>query len=249
MLSSYNEAKRKVKPKTEDTVINIQHGDIELREDFILENRPFILDCVTNYKKDSRIDYGSDEFSIAMIAFNEAINTYNVVKGKSFYGFAQLVIRNRLTDYARKIHKDKNVVSLEEYGSGYKEEKTFDIPVSDPALKRIEIKDEINSFIHDLKGFQIKLKDLVKLSPKQIPARERLINLARTVHTNTDLLDKLKVTKKLPIKEIMELTPLSRGTIELNRKYIIALVLIMDSNLDTIKEYIGDSERSEYDAN
>ena len=56
MLSSYNEAKRKIKPNTEDTVINIQHGDIELREDFIFENRPFILDCVTNYKKDNRIE-------------------------------------------------------------------------------------------------------------------------------------------------------------------------------------------------
>ncbi len=48
------------------------------------------------------MEYGIDEeLSIALMAFNEAIDGYDTSKG-SFLSFAKLVINRRLIDYLRK---------------------------------------------------------------------------------------------------------------------------------------------------
>jgi len=237
------------KEKTEDvseiseTVMKIKQGDLLLREDFILEHKQFILTCVSNYKQSSIFGYNSDEFSIALIAFNEAINTYNDSKGMAFLSFARMVIYNRLNDYSRKTKNDKNLISLE------LDKQSYDIPVEDHSFRNLEVKDEIAFLTKELQRFRIRFKDLVKISPKQAPTREKLLNLAQLIYSRPYLMKKLKYTKQIPIKEILEISSLSRRTIELNRKYIIAIILILDSDLDTIKGYIIKSERGEYNGN
>ena len=213
---------------------------IEEKEAFILEHKQFILDCVTSFKKDPSLDYSSDEFSIGLIAFNEAISTFNVVKGKSFQNYARLVINNRLIDYARKQRGNSNIVPLELVEHKLTEEES-------PGIRRIEIADEVNLLVKSLKKYKISMADLIKLSPREEPSRLRLIGIAKVIHKDTDLLGKLKQSKKLPINEILKLTEVSRSTLELNRKYIIALVLILDSQLETIKEYVNKGEgRADY---
>lgn len=145
---------------------------MDKKEDFILEHKQFILTCVSNYKQDSKFSYNSDEFSIALIAFDEAINTYNDTKGMVFLSFARMVIYNRLKDHSRKTKNDKNVVSLEYFNQSY------DIPVEDSSFRSLEVRDEIHFLTKELQKFRIRLKDLVKISPKQAPTREKLLNLA-----------------------------------------------------------------------
>ncbi|NLO38840.1 MAG: RNA polymerase sigma-I factor [Ruminiclostridium sp.] len=235
--------------KIEDTINSIQQGDFALREKLILEYKPFILKCVSMYNHSLENDYSSDEFSIALIAFNEAINTYKIVKGMSFLNFSQIVIRNRLNDYARKKQKDKQVVSLESLRGDNEENHPYDVPTEDKSFLGLEVRDEINALIQELKQYQISLGDLIHRSPKQVDTRKRMIHLARLIHDNSPLLSKLKRTKGIPIKELMELSPVCRKTIEQNRKYIIALVVILDSKFETMKGYISNCGRSELNAN
>lgn len=68
-----------------------------------------------------------------------------------------------------------------------------------------------------------------------------MITLARVIYENKTLLEKLKRTKGIPIRELLEITKVYRGTIEQNRKYIIALVLILDSRLDMLKSYLDNT--------
>lgn len=222
----------------EEMVQNIQQGDFALREQFIIEYKPFILKCVSKYTLSFHNADSSDEYSIALIAFNEAINSYNRVKGMVFLGFAELVIRNRLNDNARKNRNQRNVVpfvSLEQTSQG---EESFEISSEDPSFKRLEVREEITAFTIELNNYGITFSDLIRLSPKHKDTRKRLIYLASIIFNNDNLVSKLRRTKGIPIKELLELTPVCRGTIEQHRKYIIALVLILDSNLETLKSYI-----------
>ncbi|NLE26140.1 MAG: hypothetical protein GX625_12515 [Clostridiaceae bacterium] len=76
-----------------------------------------------------------------------------------------------------------------------------------------------------------------------------MIKLAELIYDNKNLLEKLQHTKNMPIKELLELSPVCRGTIEQNRKYIIALVMVLDSSFETMRGYITVSGRSESNAN
>lgn len=54
-----------------------------------------------------------DEFSIAMIAFHEAIQSYSRTRG-SFLHYASILIKNRLIDYHRKESRHQGHLSLHE---------------------------------------------------------------------------------------------------------------------------------------
>ncbi len=83
-------------------ILRIQAGDELTREDFISEYRPFIAKTAMNLCKRPLDWEDSDEMSIALIAFNTAINSYDPVKKVPFLPYAKVVIQNRLKDHFRK---------------------------------------------------------------------------------------------------------------------------------------------------
>ena len=70
---------------------------------FINKYESYILKCASNVSN-RYISKSHDEWSIALIAFNQAIESYDMDKG-SFLSFAKLVIRRRLIDYYRSQSK------------------------------------------------------------------------------------------------------------------------------------------------
>lgn len=228
----------------EDMVQRIQQGDFALREQFIIEYKPFILKCVSKYTHQSINIDSSDEFSIALIAFNEAINSFKKVKGMSFLAFSDIVIKNRLNDNARKNRNQRNVIPFVSLESSQNpdsiNEEAYEVSTEDMSFKRLEVREEIELLALSLKEYGISFKDLVKLSPKHKDTRKRLIGLSNIIFIQKNLLMKLKKTKGLPTRELLDYTTVCRGTIEQHRKYIIALVLILDSSLDTLRSYITD---------
>ena len=74
------------------------------------ENSDFILKTAGNVCR-HYVDFSSDEWSIALSAFHEAVLSYEVNKG-SFYLFAQLVIKRRLTDHIRRQYRLKPEISV-----------------------------------------------------------------------------------------------------------------------------------------
>ncbi|HHU69095.1 MAG TPA: RNA polymerase sigma-I factor, partial [Thermoanaerobacterales bacterium] len=80
-----------------------------VRNSFIHENREFILQF-SSFVCKRQLDWtNDDELSVAIIAFNEAIDSYNISLGKDFINYAKIVIKNRLIDYFRKESKHRYV--------------------------------------------------------------------------------------------------------------------------------------------
>lgn len=71
------------------------------RDEFITKNKGFIYNVASSVCGKKLDWHNDDELSIAMIAFNKAIDTYTKEKG-NFYNYARVLIKNALIDYFRK---------------------------------------------------------------------------------------------------------------------------------------------------
>ncbi|CEG26589.1 RNA polymerase sigma factor [Bacillus sp. B-jedd] len=242
MLSLLFLAKKK-KQTLEESVHLIQQGDKKLNNELIEAYKPFIAKTVSVVCK-RYIVASDDEFSIGLIAFNEAIQKYSPERGNSLLSFAEVLIKRRVIDYIRKQAKNptvslelqpdigeteprgtliENEISLDEYRKKTDEE-----------LRR----EEIFRFQAHLKEFDLSFQDLVEQAPKHADARKNAIETARLLAENQELKESLFEKKRLPIKQLEELVDVSRKTLERNRKYIIAMTLIMSGDYVYMKDYI-----------
>jgi RNA polymerase sigma factor len=143
---------------------------------FINEYKPFIASCVT--KITGRfVRYGEDdELSIALLAFTEAIRSFDPFKG-NFLPFASNVIKRRLVDYYRKEKKHENVVYLNEY-TGEEDNEEADLTYELSKQQHIENQAneyrrlEINELAEELTAWGISFGDLVNISPKHDKTRK-----------------------------------------------------------------------------
>ncbi|KAA0546646.1 RNA polymerase sigma factor SigI [Bacillus sp. BGMRC 2118] len=229
------------KETLEDKVLAIQKGDTNLQNELIKQYKPFIAKTVSQVCK-RYINEQDDEFSIGLIAFHESIDKYSTEKGSSLLSFAELIIKRRVIDFIRKESKqrsvklDTNVDDEESIQNKYEVE----ISVEDyqKKLDQDHRKDEILHYQTLLQQFDLTFQDLVEHSPKHADARENAMKVAYTVIQSPDFKKVLFEKKRLPIKELEKHVDVSRKTIERNRKYIIAVCIIMASEYVYLKEYV-----------
>lgn len=203
-------------------------GNADERNKFIEMNKKHIHRYACLICKRYLTWENDDELSIALMAFNSAIDSY---KEGNFEAYSKLIIKSRLIDYFRK--NSKNDVPIDD---NILEIHSDCISTVDERLDRIT---QINIFKERIESFNISLEDLTKKSPKHRDTREKLINIARETSQRSDIVDKLNGQKMLPVKDIVETTSVSRKMIEEWRKYLIALIIIFsDKRLDTIKDFI-----------
>jgi RNA polymerase sigma factor len=98
---------------------------------------------------------------------------------------------------------------------------------------------EIGELNQELERFGISFLELVEHSPKHTDSRKLLIGIAQTLAGKSVLLDGLKETGKLPVKELTEMCSVSRKTVERNRKYIIAMALIISGTYPFMHDYLN----------
>lgn len=235
----------------EQLVEQIKQGDELLREQFISGYKPFILKATSRFTKKYVNPQTDDEFSIALTAFNEAINQYSATAGKSFLGFAETVIRRRLIDYVRKEQRHAAVSTYSAYEQEDEEQQLYNPLEVKRALQQYELQQtaderrmEIGDFNEELQGYGITFSELVDGSPKHVDSRKMLIGIAHTLAADERLLSALQASGKLPVKELTEACRVSRKTIERNRKYIIALTCVMTGSYPYLRDYlrIGDKQ-------
>lgn len=239
LLLSFLILGKKRKLTIEETVTLIQQGDAILHDELIDSYKPFIARTVSSVCK--RYIYETDdEFSIGLIAFNEAIEMYSQDKGDSLLSFAEIIIRHKVIDYIRSNCKE-NHLSFDIYETT---EETIhierQISIENYQKKTIDEsrKEEIIRFQQMLKEFDLQFSDLVKQSPKHADARKNAILIAKTLSDQHELFQLLVETKRLPIKQLQEIVKVSRKTIERNRKYIIAVAIILNEEFIFLKDYL-----------
>lgn len=248
ILHIFNKSRRNSEPLA-DTIKKIKNGDVQLRDNFINDYKPFIIKVVSKTTSRHVVIENSEEFSIGLVAFNEAIDSYNSDKNAGFLSFAQIVIKRRIIDYIRKNDKHKNVYPLtyfyncenDDKNSSF-EEKYFMVD-SNSQFSNIESKEEITLFIKKLKDFKIELNDLVKSVPKHMDSKRLSIQIARVLAENNELSEKLERKKKIPMVDLMKLVNINQKTVERNRKFIISVYLILTSKLEVMKGYVENVEK------
>lgn len=231
----------KKKRSLEDKVKKIQEGDDELREDLIRSFKPFIAKTVASVCK-RYINESDDEFSIGLIAFNDAINKYTAEKGRSLLAFAEILIKRRIIDYIRSQAKNGEIILG---GLVRGEEQADSVHELDRAVEEYEQlnenekrKEEIIKYEKRLKDYGLSFSDLAKHSPKHTDARQSAIRVAQLLVADEQLNGFLREKKRLPVKQLEEMAEVSRKTIERNRKYIIAISIIMNGGFLYLKDYV-----------
>lgn len=228
-----------------DILHKIKSGDKFLKDRFISDYRPFIIKSVSKILNNKYIDIeNSEEYSIGLIAFNEAIDKYNEDRKCSFKKFSYQVMQRRLIDYRRKNQKSSKVYpfSYFEGDETYDFESKYLVEKNTDHVYNLEIREEFVSFVRKMKDFGITMDDLVKNMPKHRDSRKTCAQIAKHIVEEDSLYDKFNAKKTIPFKYITKYVEVSQRTVERNRKYIIALVLILKSDLEIIKNYIKNLE-------
>ncbi|OIK14504.1 RNA polymerase sigma factor SigI [Bacillus sp. MUM 13] len=225
----------------EYTVKKIQEGDILLRNEVIQSFKPFIAKAVSAVCK-RYISESDDEFSIGMIAFNEAIDKFTPEKGSSLLSFADTLVKRRVIDYLRSQSKNTELLidvtaEDDEYSQSFIEsEKSMqEFDKQNDSKKR---KEEISLFQERLRAFNISFSDLVKHSPKHSDARKGAIGIAHILMEDPGLVDVVYKSKRLPIKQLEKVVKVSRKTIERNRIFIIAMLIILNEDFLYLGDYL-----------
>lgn len=234
---------RRKKDSLEQLVEEIQKGDLELRNQLISQYKPFIAKTVSTVCK-RYIDEQDDEFSIGLIAFNEAIEKYSTDKGSSLLAFAELIIKRKVIDYIRKevkmgrmVHFDLNEGEEDEFLQS-KIEADLSLEEYNRFIEQEHRKEEIMYYQKVLKEFGLSFEELVEQSPKHMDARQNAIQVAKVLIEEESLKKILFQKKRLPVKQLEKKVDVSRKTIERNRKYIIAMAIILAGDYVYLKEYI-----------
>ena len=232
--------------RDDDAAIRAKESE-EAFEALVKSHKNFILK--TAYQTAHRyISESDDEWSVALIAFNEAVRVYDKSKG-SFKGFAAMVIRRRLIDYYNKEAKHQNEqavgpdtlsAELTEHPSATQLEVSGKIS-SDAMLAfrgDTQIKDEIEALSGTLALYEISFFDLPAVSPKAGKTKNNCAIVIRTVLKDDGFLAYVREKRKLPIKEICKKCEVPRKILENHRKYIIAGIEILSGEYPLLAEYL-----------
>ncbi|WP_010247809.1 sigma-70 family RNA polymerase sigma factor [Acetivibrio cellulolyticus] len=217
----------------------IKEGNQQVREEFIEKYKPFIL-RVTSMTLNKYVEaHRSDEFSIALSAFNEAVDRFNSGSRNKFLSYAEKVIRSRIIDYLRKGKSDSQHESWSlDSSNGLEFGEVYQASDSYSQFESIEDREEIEELTKKLMEFGITLDELVLSTPRHKDTRELCISIAEILLEDKPMLEFLHKSKSIPRIELAEKAHVHENTIGKNRKYIIAVCLILTSDLNISKRVL-----------
>ncbi len=224
----------------------------EMISGFIEKNLDFIK--YSAYKAVGRfITQEDDEYSIALSAFLESVESFNPAKG-AFSSFSQLVIKRRLLDYINACNRHEQELAIEpglfegnidqdnvDSLSYELRDKSVELSLSKETIlnRSVTIKDEIDAISDTLNEYGFCFMDLTKCSPTAKKTKALCAKVINTILSSEALLSKLKKQKSLPIKELSEKLHVSRKLLDRYRRYIIAVVLILDGDYPLLSDYMN----------
>jgi RNA polymerase sigma factor len=223
-----------------------QSGDHDARNELIESYVPFIL-RITSQASRRYIDREKDdEFSVALLAMNEAIDRFDPSRKSNFLGFAETIIRRRLIDYFRSQKSQSKSVPWSDFDMTDEEDNVVNYVEVQASVdehqqreEQLERKREIASYAVALQEFGLTFSELVELSPKHADARVNAIAVAKLVVQSDELRDYVFERKSLPLKKLETMVDVSRKTMERQRRYIIAVVILLCGDYEHLQSFIS----------
>ncbi len=231
--------------------------DEEYLNKFIKDNKRFIM--VSASKATRRfISENDDEWSIALIAFHEAVKSYDLSKG-NFRTFAALVIRRRLTDYiiSQSRHQAEIPLEPETMDGDIEDEENASALQLEVRSRSAEIsesrgcgedegkpgstpmQDEIAAVQELLGHYGFSFWDLAECSPKAEKTKAACAQIVAALLKNPELFQKMRASRSLPVKELLALTRVQKKILERHRRYIIAAAEILNGEYPLLREYMN----------
>ncbi len=233
--------------------IRTAKADEEEMSLLISEHRNFILGTA-NRVVGRFVTESDDAWSIALIAFHEAVKTFDESQG-NFYSFAGLVMKRRLIDYIRSEARfsDEMLVAPETMDGEVKddaEQSALEFAVRKKEAELSEesvsflpgttpIQDEIAALSDLLSDYGFSFFDLADCSPKAEKTKKACAKAVAAVLSDYELLLKMRKTKTLPMKEIEKKSKVPRKILDRHRKYIIAAIEILNGEYPILAEYMS----------
>lgn len=224
---------------------------------FIQQNKRFILFQAARTLR-RFITVNDDEWSIALIAFNEAVRTYDRSKG-NFKTFAALVIKRRLIDYMKSEQRHAPEIpagpsAMDGEPEDPDQASSFELEIREKSAElsgegdrgegvenpgSTPIRDEIEAMQQILGKYGFSFYDLVDASPKADKTKRACAAAVEVLLKNKHLFETMHGSGALPMKELCEISGISRKILERHRKYIIAAAEILNGEYPLLKEYMS----------
>ncbi len=183
-----------------------------------------------------------DEYSIAMMAFYEAVIGYERGRG-SFLNYAALLIRSRLIDHSRKEQRHKGHISLYEE-NGTDDERVLMDTIADSydyfeeSAHREATRQEIEELTAVMALFGVSFADVADNCPRQERTHHACARAIHYASENMHLLEEMLRSKKVPLAQLVAGSGAERKTLERHRKYIVAMLLILTNGYEIIRGHL-----------
>ncbi|WP_432664735.1 RNA polymerase subunit sigma [Wukongibacter baidiensis] len=175
----------------------------------------------------------SEELSIGLMAFDEAMSKYHAGRGATFLSFARLVITSRIKDMINKERYSNKEFSLEQMTEAYGDR--IGMINSD---SENEVALEIKIWESIIRKFGFDLEMLVDEVPKHVDTRNNAIDLSEKISEDNEIVDHMYEKYKLPMSKIILRFKTTKKIFKRSKKFIIATVVILTKNLVLLKHWI-----------
>ncbi|MBR1629073.1 MAG: RNA polymerase subunit sigma [Lachnospiraceae bacterium] len=212
------------------------------------DNRGFIKRCA--FRACRRfVSESDDEWSIALIAFYEAVRSYDEAKGP-FKGFASMVIRRRLMDYFDSQSRHQAEVPANPYsfdGQIESDQATaLDIEISksnalvdesmNPGSSSLE--DEIEEIRQVIAPYGFDLYEVGGCSPKALKTKRACASVIKVLSVSDELFAIMRKKRNLPFMKLLDIPGVNKKLLERHRKFLIIAAEICRGDFPQLAEYI-----------
>lgn len=236
-----------------ERVLAAQADEAVLTE-LIRDHRKFIL--ANAYRTVGHfVTESDDEWSVALIAFHEAVKSFDAEKG-DFHTFAALVIKRRMIDHLKAEGKHAAEITVApEIMDGDVDDETGDTAMAltvrskeaelsaEHGMEDIPggnpVKDEIEAVQEILRGYGFSFYDLIECSPKADKTRMSCAKAVAVLLSDHTLVERMRSTKALPMKELAKRSRVQKKVLERHRRYIIAAAEILNGEYPLLAEYMN----------
>ncbi len=204
---------------------------------------PFIFSRVRKISGRPYIDAHDDLASVGIIAFYDAVRTFDADKG-SFLPFAETVIRNRVIDQLRLDARAVPTVPLYEENPEDGTEQVsrmVDLQVyashgeaQEADMRRMEIA----ALSVQLEGWGISYAQVYADAPKRESGRAEIRRAVGAIIKNPLYLESVLTKKQLPIHVIEKDLGIPRKKLEKSRRFMVASILIASGDYPILREYL-----------
>lgn len=236
-------------------VLSVRNDPQQLNN-FIAENKRFVLTSAY-YALNRYVSDSDDEYSIALMAYAEAIDAYDESKG-NFQSFAAMVIKRRLIDYLRTQSRYAPELSVEPYAMDADLSQSEEVSALQMELARKTaqlsedqaqsgrgapghnpVQDEIEALQELLGRYGFSFFDLAECSPRADKTKKVCAEVVNALLNTPELFETMRRTRSLPARELVKRCGVRTKLLDKHRRYIIAAVEILNGEYPLLAEYMS----------